>query len=73
MTFTDRIKLSLTAGMISALLITSSFPQAADRSLFFSQLFFGTAIDREYTPAQEDKDEVVFGCWIFEFIARIFS
>lgn len=73
MTFTDHIKLSLIAGTISALLISGIARPAADSSLFFSHLFFGTAVDREYTPEDNNEDEVVFGCWIIEFFVRIFS
>lgn len=73
MTVFSRLRLSLIAGLTSALVITGICSPKTNSLFFFSRLFFGTTIDREYVPADENKDEVTFGCWIIEFFSGLFG
>jgi len=69
----QRLKLSLVTGTVCAMILTSSCPPVSDRSLFFSRLFFASAIDTEYVPEDDDSEDVVVGCWLFDLFSRLFG
>lgn len=69
----QRFWISLVAGTISAAMLSCRFKPFMNGSLFFSDLCVSSAIDTEYVPEEDEEDDIVFGCWLFEMIAGLFD